>query len=1166
MRKKWSRAAALVLVLALMVSSAIPASAQGKGAGASLAAEQAVETPVISVSDKEGGKQVSISCATAGAEILYTMDGSTPGPGSRTYSAPIELNTAGTRVIRAIAEKEGASSEAAACTVTVEAAETPAASLPGGPAMAGDTVEFRCTTPGAAIYYTTDGSAPTRSSTPYTGAISITESTVVKAFAAVAGCADSPVIENAYIINNSDMALAQAVTAEPMEITDSSAQMVGALLYYGDETPLEEFLLEFVYWPKEEPGAACTVEADMVDDEDIGTDYFAHAYSASVSGLSAGTTYCYCAKVTSASGMFTGDVLSFTTAGGTDPVSLKLDTRYLSLEVGDKYQLAARLLPETVGNQSIAWSSSDAAIASVDANGKVTAVSAGTAKITASSQAEEDLTASCTVTVSDSLSVTELDLSEWNMISNTSSWAANTEPAIFDLFDSDTSNGGNNSYGTAYLTRWDGPVPESADPYPEYVTGDLSGKNLYKELDAQYHVQDIIWLSPRGGEKTDKEIAAETEAEFNSSVALDNNRIKAALLKYGAVSSSYLSNEDYYNSDCSTYYYPHGSQPSENDGGHAITIVGWDDNYGKENFQTAPPANGAFLCKNSWGTDTGENGFFWISYYDKYIARRNLDAVLPDLEGESNYNTIYQYDPLGPTAILPMQFGDDLGNITGVSSTVYTANVFPQAGEQLSADEILRAVSFYTYDEDTSYEIYAVPNYTGVDSLCASSEPLASGTAPETGYHTVNLEKPVLLKAGTRFAVVVKLSVLDGEMVTAYVEMPIDGSYGGTSSHARANADEGYFSVDRYNWVDLTSNGGLENGNFCIKAFTDDGQASGSFQLKEAVDNENREYQSDKVYTLEEAMEAGVQFSSRFVEYVEKEESQISLQEVGDVPQGDIPTSYAAGAGAGEYTAGILFPASYDLREAGLISSVKNQGQWGTCWAHSICASLESCLLKEQKTAGGIFAAEAASPEEYIFSRNRHGSPVTDIVLPESVIIRPGSAQRLTAEILPANATNAGVKWSSSDEAVASVNDSGQVSALQTGEAVITATSLDGRCSASCTVMVTELAEGEDLKITKLAADGGLSQGAAVQVSIASRQPVSAQLYLAVYDQAGKMVFVQSKPAEIQMSFSTVFENVKYDAAENGKSYTMKCMILNDKLQPLANAAQAEIPGAAGTP
>ena len=93
-------------------------------------------------------------------------------------------------------------------------------------------------------------------------------------------------------------------------------------------------------------------------------------------------------------------------------------------------------------------------------------------------------------------------------------------------------------------------------------------------------------------------------------------------------------------------------------GKHAVTIVGWDDNYPKENFiksnilcsdgtYTMPKNNGAYLAVNSWGTEWGNNGYFWISY-ESYGVENELNGFVSvnasnkqityEFEGEEAYN------------------------------------------------------------------------------------------------------------------------------------------------------------------------------------------------------------------------------------------------------------------------------------------------------------------------------------------------------------------------------------------------------------------------------------------------------------------------------------------------------------------------------------------------
>ena len=90
----------------------------------------------------------------------------------------------------------------------------------------------------------------------------------------------------------------------------------------------------------------------------------------------------------------------------------------------------------------------------------------------------------------------------------------------------------------------------------------------------------------------------------------DYSQIKQLIMQYGAVQSAIYSQPDirslsaYYNEENAAYYYPESQECN-----HDIDIIGWDDTYPKENFVTEPEKDGAFICKNSWGADFGQNGF-----------------------------------------------------------------------------------------------------------------------------------------------------------------------------------------------------------------------------------------------------------------------------------------------------------------------------------------------------------------------------------------------------------------------------------------------------------------------------------------------------------------------------------------------------------------------------
>jgi chitobiase/beta-hexosaminidase-like protein len=141
---------------------------------------------------------VTIAGSTPGSVLHYTTDGTTPTTSSTAYAGPFALTQSGT--VRAIAAVSGmANSDPASAVYTIQAA-TPTLSLAGGTYNNTQTVTLADATPGAAIYYTTDGSVPTPASTRYTAAIAVTQTTTVRAMAAAAGMVNSGVAAATYTL------------------------------------------------------------------------------------------------------------------------------------------------------------------------------------------------------------------------------------------------------------------------------------------------------------------------------------------------------------------------------------------------------------------------------------------------------------------------------------------------------------------------------------------------------------------------------------------------------------------------------------------------------------------------------------------------------------------------------------------------------------------------------------------------------------------------------------------------------------------------------------------------------------------------------------------------------------------------------------------------------
>lgn len=149
---------------------------------------------------------VTISDATTGATIYYTTDGSTPTTTSTVYSAPITVSS--TETIKAIATASGYSTSAAVSatyTISPSTVATPTFSPAAGSYNSPQAVTISDTTPGTTIYYTTDGTMPTTSSTVYSVPITVSATETIEAIAAIAGYSNSSVASATYTIMPSSL-------------------------------------------------------------------------------------------------------------------------------------------------------------------------------------------------------------------------------------------------------------------------------------------------------------------------------------------------------------------------------------------------------------------------------------------------------------------------------------------------------------------------------------------------------------------------------------------------------------------------------------------------------------------------------------------------------------------------------------------------------------------------------------------------------------------------------------------------------------------------------------------------------------------------------------------------------------------------------------------------
>jgi C1A family cysteine protease len=315
----------------------------------------------------------------------------------------------------------------------------------------------------------------------------------------------------------------------------------------------------------------------------------------------------------------------------------------------------------------------------------------------------------------------------------------------------------------AALARWAG-VADGSKVSSNYPTTSSQLSKLPKYTDAdRFNTSSGVIV---------RSMETCTTADAVKQWIIDNGSITASY--FHSTSSNYIKNGSNYTAYC----YNESDYVGTN---HMIAVVGWDDNFAASKFNSnkKPAGNGAWLCKNSWGSGWGNgSGYFWISYYDTSICDFIGFTTQPADKFDNNYT--YNADECWASI-----HGDKAKTIANVFTAKYS--------------EKLSAVSTYTLNPGVTVNAKIYKNVSlGEANNPTNGELMQSVTVTlqNAGYHTIDLPESVALEHGCVFSVVLEMTASP----SGYLNIPVETWDTSTSTEGQSLilAGDNWYTTEKY--------------------------------------------------------------------------------------------------------------------------------------------------------------------------------------------------------------------------------------------------------------------------------------------------------------------------------------------------------------------------------
>lgn len=612
--------------------------------------------------------------------------------------------------------------------------------------------------------------------------------------------------------------------------------------------------------------------------------------------------------------------------------------------------------------------------------------------------------------------------------------------------------GGSPKAAVSFLSKWTGPVLESQAPVIRTALPGGGWVDEADQMDAVVLGQELCANSSNWHFKGAKYCDYDVDH-------IDN--IKELITNYGGVSMCYYDDGKHYSYTCpgegedANYYFAYKAAAN-----HAVEIVGWDDNYSKENFKHAgtekiPEADGAWLVKNSWAEARipdpyvyneayKSSGYFWLSYYDKTIC----EIIALEYDSKDTYANMYAYD------------GGNMVNLSGNKGT-YFLNIYEaKAYGTGSVEKIDGVMTYLAANMPYTLIIYTNPVVeNGKLHYSGKSKPV-TGSSDYQGFYTIDLKDQ-------------NIYIPDGQ------------TYGICIETAKAEADNGASPVGNggyyqepgqtytgYSLNDLADNTDLpcdKIGAPCLRGLTN--KATG-LVLSESISLDKysialKEGKTDKI-TVDEVLPENT--TNKTCSFSSTDETVATVDEDGTVTavgygECDIVVQSYDGMSSDSCHVSV-YCTGFSLADQSLLvnrvctlepafkNGYKGISSDQLTWESSDpdTATVDSMGRVTAHATGTVTIT--ASIKDKVFTSNRLVKASCKVTIgrmaesiktdADTVTLYEGETHQITAEVLPDDTTDKGLTYSCIRESIAKVSATGLITAVAEGTTIITLTAADG--------------------------------------------------------------------------------------------------------------------------